>query len=294
MHIAHAMCMTWLVHTHTPYHFCDATRLYTYQIACVWHTQTRSYTHHVPSGWHNSLIHITLYWHVDDLHLCINESCHTHQRVVTRIYTSHVMHHDMYMNASRYMYIPARYAHGMCMMESCHTHERVVSRIWTSHVMRHGIYMSHARHVCEWVMVCVWTSHVIRVVCGMCMNETCHKGYVHEGCVTWLDESCHTHTWTCHGLVYDSSIHIPHTYTYVYEWCIWIMRVVYTNEWWYVYEEYLWHDSSIYVTRLVYAYAMQTALQKRPTFCQETYHFKEPANRSHPISVWRSHGVHMK
>jgi len=44
---------------------------------------------------------------------------------VWRIWTSHVIRHGMYMNASRYMYIPGRNGHGVCMNESCHIYECV-------------------------------------------------------------------------------------------------------------------------------------------------------------------------
>jgi len=77
----------------------------------------------------------------------MNESCHTHERVMSHTWTSHVTH----------------------MNESCHTHERVMSHTWTSHVTHmneschtHECIISHTWTrllIYTWIMSHVWTSH---------------------------------------------------------------------------------------------------------------------------------------
>jgi len=67
----------------------------------------------------------------------MNESCRTHEWVMSHTWMSHV----------------AR------MKESCRTHEWVMSHIWTSHVA----HMNESCRTYEWVMSHTWMSHVARL-----------------------------------------------------------------------------------------------------------------------------------
>jgi len=105
----------------------------------------------------------------------IDESCHTHERVMSHIWTSHVTR----------------------MNESCHTYEWVRSHVWMSHVT----YMNDSCHTCEWVM----SLQVVRTVwfdayeCEVThLNMSCHTyewvmSHIWMSHVTHMNESCHTH-----------------------------------------------------------------------------------------------------
>ena len=103
----------------------------------------------------------------------IDESCHTHERVMSHIWTSHVTR----------------------MNESCHTYEWVKSHVWMSHVT----HMNESCHTSEWVM----SLQVVRTLwfttyeCEVaCMNMSCHtyeRVMSHYECeVTHMDMSRHT------------------------------------------------------------------------------------------------------
>jgi len=73
----------------------------------------------------------------------VNESCHTYERVMSRVRTSHVTHVN----------------------ESCHTYRRVMSFVRTSHVT----HRNEACHTYERVMLHGWMSLVTRT------NKANHK-----------------------------------------------------------------------------------------------------------------------
>jgi len=105
-----------------------------------------------------------------------------------------------------------------------------------------------------------------------------------------------SHVWACHVTHMNAS---HHTFTYgishdcdshcanqairmdwsrhTYEWVI----SIYVN----VYTQHLWKHGVATISRLLKIIGLfcKRALQKRPIFSKETYNFKEPTNRSHPI-----------
>ena len=98
---------------------------------------------------------------------CMNESCHTYERVMSHVEMSHITR----------------------MNELDHTYECVMSHIWTSHATR----MNESCHTLRWVMSHEWMSDVTH------MNESCHTyerviPHVwtspgtrwHESCLKWV------------------------------------------------------------------------------------------------------------
>ena len=62
------------------------------------------------------------------------QSCHTHQRVMSRISMSHVTHTNESCHTYQWVMSHISTSHVTHINESCHTYERVMSHIWTSHV----------------------------------------------------------------------------------------------------------------------------------------------------------------
>ena len=111
-------CATWRIHICDMTHSCGMTHSY------VWHDLS---IHSQPTP---------------ALSRCMNESCHTYEWVMSRIWMSRVTH----------------------MNESCHTRECVTSHKWMSHVT----HTNESCHTYESVMSHIWMSHATH------MNETCH------------------------------------------------------------------------------------------------------------------------
>jgi len=97
----------------------------------------------------------------------MNDSCHTHEWVMSHTWKSHVTH----------------------MNESCHTHEWVMSQLWRS----------HRQEELEWVGKCVCVTRLIRLsLCGtwlICMHRrgcgaTGVWQHVQQSCVTRTNKSC--------------------------------------------------------------------------------------------------------
>ena len=128
----------------------------------------------------------------------MNESCHTHEWVISHIWMSHVTH----------------------MNELCLTKECPIAILYSRPLcfqMSHVTHMNVSCHTLDWVMSHTWTSHVTH------MNESCHtheRVISHTGIrhVTRMNASCQayeciSHTYTCvmsHTLMWTS--HICHTY----------------------------------------------------------------------------------
>jgi len=148
-----------------------------FSLDCVMSHVWMSYNHtyewvvqHVNDSWHIWKSHVT--------HM--NESCHTHEWVMSLTWISHVT----YMDAS------------------CHAYAWVMSHIW----MSQGTHTNESRHTYEWVMSHEWMNH------GTHMNESCHTYerimahiwmslepsewcMTHERVMTHMNGSCHTYEW---------------------------------------------------------------------------------------------------
>jgi len=130
--------------------------------------------------------------------------------------------------------------------------------------------------------------------------------HINESCDIWMSHSCinESFIWMSH-VTYGWVIHMRrvwiitymnHDMTLSYSMYEWVIHMWHMNES-FMYESR--HDSFIFVTCYldVMRYGVATisrmlkniglfckrALQKRPIFCKETYIFKHPTNRSHPI-----------
>ena len=83
----------------------------------------------------------------------MNESCHTHEWVMSHIWMSHVTH----------------------MNESCHTHEWVMSHTWMSHVT----HINESCHTHEWVMSHTWMNMWLGQVANI-VHMFEHAPFIHE------------------------------------------------------------------------------------------------------------------
>jgi len=138
----------------------------------------------------------------------MNESCHSHERVMSHIWMSHGTHMNESYHTHEWVMSLTWMSHVTHMNESCHSHEWVMSLTW----MSHGTHVNESYHTYEWVMSLTWMSHVAH------MNESCHS---HEWVmsltwmshVTHMNESCHTyewvtsHTWMSHVTHMNESHH---------------------------------------------------------------------------------------
>ena len=86
----------------------------------------------------------------------LNESCHTYEWVMSRIWMCQVTHMNESCHASEWVMSRIWMSHVTYMNESCHISECVMSRIWMSHVT----HLNESCHVYEWVMSHIWLSHV--------------------------------------------------------------------------------------------------------------------------------------
>ena len=94
----------------------------------------------------------------------MNESCHTHEWVMSYSHVTHMKEIVTHMNESFHTHEWV-----------CHTHELVMSHTWMSHATHMNEFVTHMNESChthEWVLSHTWMSHV-----------------------THMDESCHTHEW---------------------------------------------------------------------------------------------------
>jgi len=202
------------------------------------------------------------------LHMCkshvsdMKESCPTHEGVMSHTWRSHVpqMIWIAICTCARVM-SHIRRSHVSHMNESCLTYERVMSHIWRSHV-------SHVKESClthEGGMTHVWRSLV---------------SLIDIGTLWWWSELQLHHALFLQLHLCSQSHHsafcaiIHHTRTAL-ECCIILQR-----------------DGSIRggdgVATISGPLKMKglfckRALKKRPHSAYETYNFKEPTNRRHPI-----------
>ena len=89
----------------------------------------------------------------------MNESCHTHDWVMSHVWMRHVTH----------------------MNESCHTHEWVLSHVWMSHVT----HLNKSCHTYESGMSHIRMSHITH------LNESCHTYEWVMNLDTHINESFH-------------------------------------------------------------------------------------------------------
>jgi len=138
-------------------------------------------------------------------HPCWNESCHTYEWVMSRIWKSYGTHMNESCHTCACMFDFETREDGHICAGMSHVHRKcVMSHIWMSHVTD----MNELCHIYEWVMSEIWMSHVTD------MNESCHRyewvmshiwidfeiredGHIRAGMshVTRMNESCHTYEW---------------------------------------------------------------------------------------------------
>jgi len=170
----------------------------------------------------------------------------------------------------------------------CYSRDWFICVTWLVHMCD----MTHSRatrliHLCDMThrldLLFIW---LVRM-CDMTPSYVWHDSFT---CVTWLLRMCdmtHSHVW------HDS-----------FKSLIWFLQVYDMTH------SYVWHDSFICVTWLIhmpdttfsYGVATISMLLKitslfcrissllQGSFAKETYNFKEPTSRSHPIRVtWLLH-----
>jgi len=171
---------------------------------------------------------------------------------------------------------------------SCHRYEWVMSHIWTRHAthtdesrhtheqgtsqirMGHVTHMDTSWHTYEHIMSHIRMSHVTHT------NESCHTyrhtiSHIHMSLVTLVNASRHTCEWVM------SHMWMSHEYVMFY---MCMSHVSHMNTSWYLY-------GVATISRLLKITGLfcKRAQLKRWFSAKETYDFKKPANRSHPICI---------
>jgi len=129
-------------------------------------------------------------------------------------------------------------------------------------------------HMYKWVMLYLWMSHVTT-----CVNKSCHV-------TLWLP----AYSLTCHCLLVARCVcHVTcmHESCHVYAW-------VMSHEWMSHVTTCVNESSQTLAMgwlRLVSSFKLQVSFAKDPyrrddILQKETYHFKEPTDRSHPIPAY--------
>jgi len=137
----------------------------------------------------------------------VNESCHTCEWVISRVWMSHVTHMKESWHTYEWVMSHKWMSHGTHMNESWHTYEWIMAHIWMSHITR----MNESWHTYEWVMSHIWMSHVTHT------NESWHtyEWVISRVCMshaTHMNESCHTYEWVLSHIRMSHATHMNELY----------------------------------------------------------------------------------
>jgi len=133
--------------------------------------------------------------------LTMDESCHTYEYVMSRIWMSKNVE-DM---SRMWSWCPVTCVHSRWMShvtpmnESCHTYGWVMSHVWMCHVT----HMDESCHTYEYVMSRIWMRKMLKTCLecdrGVPWLVCTHYGWVMSHLwmrhVTHINESCHTYEW---------------------------------------------------------------------------------------------------
>jgi len=112
------------------------------------------------------------------------ESCHTYEQVVSRVWASHVTRMNESCHTYEWVMSHVWMRRVTRTNESCHTYEWIMSHVWMRHVTR----MSASCHTYEWVVSHVWMSH------ATCIYESSSQRLCRT-VASGFWTSCYTYEW---------------------------------------------------------------------------------------------------
>ena len=223
-----------------------------------------------------------------------HQSCHMYECDMSHIQMSHAKHvagldfwsgsrlHISHVTRAIWFMSHTWMSHVTYMNESCHTCGRSWFLVWLpSSSTFHGTlrftrtHMNESRHTYEWVTSHIWMRHVAH------MNESHH---------TYEWDTSHTYEWvTSH--IWMSHVTRTNESRHTYEWVTshtWMSHVTHANESRHTHA-LMSRDMCDYgvatISRLLKNIGLFCRISSllQVSFAKETYNFKEPTSRSHPI-----------
>jgi len=139
--------------------------------------------------------------HTNRSSIQIDESCHTHDGVMSHVWMSHVPRmnvpilqmSDKSYHTHEWIMSPTQICHDTHIYEACHTCKWVVSHTWMSHIT----HMNESCHTHDWVMSHIWsvTSHMNMYHSHEYAIPHTHHSREYVIPHTWICPVTHIHTW---------------------------------------------------------------------------------------------------
>ena len=276
-------------HTHTVMHTHTHTVVHTHSDAmCVQSSHTPSHTHthrksralilsltHTVMQQKNSRMQCASFMRhlASRTHVCIHINWHMYEYGVATI-TPTMSRRDLWFNHAARTEMSAWGLHCVCVWLCV----REVWNVWVydCECMMFERYYVCLQRVCMWLCVCVIVC-VCVVVCSIITRTQAYTHTIGLFCRFLLQKRPAKETYTHHRKPHALISSLTHTYhTH-------ILQPTHTQSHTHTLQaSILWLATISRLLKIIGLFCKRD-LQKRPIVCKETYNFKEPTNRSHPI-----------